>query len=68
MDRALVRKIGMSLILLDPFPKAAASYVVAVDGAVIWERNADLARPTASLTKIMAPSSCSRPAGTRRQS
>lgn len=53
MDRAFVRKIGMSLVLLDPFPKAAASYVVAVDGAVIWERNADLARPPASLVKIM---------------
>lgn len=48
----------MSLVLLaavpvDPFPKAAASYVIAVDGAVIWERNAADVRPPASLAKIM---------------
>ncbi len=53
MNRAFVRRIGMSLVLLDPFPKAASSYVVAVDGEVIWERSADLPRPPASLAKIM---------------
>jgi D-alanyl-D-alanine carboxypeptidase (penicillin-binding protein 5/6) len=37
----------------DRFPKAAASYVVALDGKVLWERDADTPRPPASLTKIM---------------
>jgi serine-type D-Ala-D-Ala carboxypeptidase (penicillin-binding protein 5/6) len=37
----------------DPFPKAAASYLVAVDGSVLWERAAGVARRPASLTKIM---------------
>lgn len=37
----------------DPFPKAAASYLVAVDGRVVWERAAGVRRPPASLTKMM---------------
>ncbi len=37
----------------DPFPKAAASYLVAVDGRVLWERAASAPRRPASLTKIM---------------
>ncbi len=37
----------------DPFPKAAASYLVALDGAVLWERAADARRRPASLTKMM---------------
>jgi serine-type D-Ala-D-Ala carboxypeptidase (penicillin-binding protein 5/6) len=37
----------------DPFPSAAASYVVAIDGEIVWERDADTPRPPASLTKMM---------------
>lgn len=37
----------------DRFPRAAASYVVAIDGRVVWERQGEVARPPASLTKIM---------------
>jgi D-alanyl-D-alanine carboxypeptidase (penicillin-binding protein 5/6) len=38
---------------VDRFPGAAASYLVAVDGRIVWERKADTPRPPASLTKIM---------------
>jgi len=37
----------------DRFPSAAASYLVAIDGRIVWERDADRPRPPASLTKIM---------------
>jgi len=37
----------------DPFPHAAASYVVAIDGQIVWERDADTPRLPASLTKMM---------------
>ena len=37
----------------DAYPKAAAAYLVAVDGRVIWESAADVPRAPASLTKIM---------------
>jgi D-alanyl-D-alanine carboxypeptidase (penicillin-binding protein 5/6) len=37
----------------DPFPNAAASYVVAVNGRVVWERESAQPRLPASLTKIM---------------
>ncbi len=37
----------------DPFPRAGRAYVVALDGAVLWERAADLPLPPASLTKLM---------------
>ena len=37
----------------DRFPKAAASYVVAVDGRIVWEKDADRPRLPASLTKMM---------------
>jgi len=37
----------------DPWPKAAAAYLVVVNGAVLWARAPDLALPPASLTKIM---------------
>lgn len=37
----------------DPFPDAAASYVVSVDGRTLWERDAETPRPPASLAKIM---------------
>jgi D-alanyl-D-alanine carboxypeptidase (penicillin-binding protein 5/6) len=38
---------------VDRFPGAAASYLVAVDGRIVWERKADTPRAPASLTKIM---------------
>jgi D-alanyl-D-alanine carboxypeptidase (penicillin-binding protein 5/6) len=37
----------------DPYPKAAAAYLVAVNGAVLWARAEDQSLPPASLTKIM---------------
>jgi len=37
----------------DRFPKAAASYLVAIDGRVVWAREPDTPRLPASLTKIM---------------
>jgi D-alanyl-D-alanine carboxypeptidase (penicillin-binding protein 5/6) len=39
--------------LQDRFPKAAASYLVAIDGRVVWAGKPDDPRPPASLTKIM---------------
>jgi D-alanyl-D-alanine carboxypeptidase (penicillin-binding protein 5/6) len=38
----------------DRFPRAAASYLVAVDGEVRWARDADVRRPVASLAKLLA--------------
>lgn len=37
----------------DPFPKVATSYLVLVDGKVMWERQPDRRLPPASLTKLM---------------
>jgi D-alanyl-D-alanine carboxypeptidase (penicillin-binding protein 5/6) len=37
----------------DRFPKAASSYLVAIDGRVVWAREPNRSRPPASLTKIM---------------
>ncbi len=37
----------------DPFPRAGRAYLVALDGAVLWERAADVPLPPASLTKVM---------------
>jgi serine-type D-Ala-D-Ala carboxypeptidase (penicillin-binding protein 5/6) len=37
----------------DRFPRAAAAYLVALDGRELWARDADRPRPPASLTKIM---------------
>jgi len=37
----------------DPWPRAAAAYLVVVNGAVLWARAPDRALPPASLTKIM---------------
>jgi D-alanyl-D-alanine carboxypeptidase len=39
--------------LPDPFPGAAAAYLVIVDGAPRWERAADARRAPASLAKLM---------------
>lgn len=38
----------------DPFPGTAAAYLVMVDGAVRWERAADVPRAPASLAKLMS--------------
>jgi D-alanyl-D-alanine carboxypeptidase (penicillin-binding protein 5/6) len=37
----------------DPFPKVAASYLVQVDGELLWERHVSRHLPPASLTKLM---------------
>lgn len=37
----------------DPYPKAAAAYLVTVNGVVLWQRAPERALPPASLTKIM---------------
>ena len=37
----------------DPFPRAAASYLVQVDGKTIWSHNPNSKLPIASITKIM---------------
>jgi D-alanyl-D-alanine carboxypeptidase (penicillin-binding protein 5/6) len=37
----------------DPFPKVASSYLVQVNGQLLWERQADRRLPPASLTKLM---------------
>ncbi len=39
---------------VDLFPRAGAAYVVAIDGEVRWAREADVPRPPASLTKVLA--------------
>lgn len=39
--------------LPDPFPGAAAAYLVIVDGIPLWERAADTRRAPASLAKLM---------------
>lgn len=39
---------------VDRFPRAAAAaYLVAIDGRIVWERNAERPLPPASLTKMM---------------
>lgn len=37
----------------DPYPSAAAAYVVVRDGRVLWERHADAPRAPGSLVKLM---------------
>ena len=37
----------------DPFPKAASSYLIQVNGKTIWAHNPDRKLPIASITKIM---------------
>lgn len=37
----------------DPFPHAAASYIVQLDGKILWEHEPNRRLPPASLTKIM---------------
>jgi D-alanyl-D-alanine carboxypeptidase (penicillin-binding protein 5/6) len=37
----------------DPFPQVAASYLVQVNGALLWEKQANRRLPPASLTKLM---------------
>jgi len=38
----------------DPFPGAAAAYLVLADGAALWAHNADARRAPASLVKLMS--------------
>jgi serine-type D-Ala-D-Ala carboxypeptidase (penicillin-binding protein 5/6) len=47
------RAVAAEPPLADPFPKAAAAYLVAIDGRVTWAHDPDGRRPPASLTKIM---------------
>jgi D-alanyl-D-alanine carboxypeptidase (penicillin-binding protein 5/6) len=44
---------GAAALAPDPYPKAAAAYLVTVNGAVLWARAPDQALPPASLTKMM---------------
>ena len=37
----------------DPFPQVADSYLVEIDGAVVWEKQSNKRLPQASLTKLM---------------
>lgn len=37
----------------DPFPKVASSYLVQVNGTLLWEKQANRRLPPASLTKLM---------------
>jgi len=37
----------------DPFPQVAASYLVQVNGSLLWEKEANRRLPPASLTKLM---------------
>jgi len=43
----------MALAQPDPFPRVAASYLVQVNGDLLWERQANRRLPPASLTKLM---------------
>ena len=64
MTRRAVRCVGgfAGLLLasavqaqpVDLFPRAAASYLVAVDGEVRWARESTTRRPVASLAKLLA--------------
>jgi serine-type D-Ala-D-Ala carboxypeptidase (penicillin-binding protein 5/6) len=45
---------GAPALAEDPFPGAAAAYLVLVDGAPLWERAADAPRQPASLAKLMS--------------
>ena len=42
------------MAISDPYPHVAASYVLAIDDAVVWAHQPDLARPPASLAKLLA--------------
>jgi hypothetical protein len=46
----------MALAQPDPFPKVASSYLIQVNGDLVWERQADRRLSPASLTKLMAAS------------
>lgn len=57
----LMRYLATGLLLIcqaalaqpDPFPNVAASYLVQVNGELLWERQANRRLPPASLTKLM---------------
>src|SRR5512139_2078833 len=44
---------NMALAQPDPFPKVAASYLVQVNGQLLWEKQSKRRLPPASLTKMM---------------
>ena len=41
------------VLAADPFPRAASSYLMVVDGREVWAHNPDRPLPPASLTKVM---------------
>lgn len=43
----------LALAQHDPFPQVAASYLVQVNGSLLWEKQGDRRLPPASLTKLM---------------
>lgn len=43
----------LALAQPDPFPEVAASYLVQVNGSLLWEKEANRRLPPASLTKLM---------------
>lgn len=43
-----------AMAVSDPYPHVAASYVLAIDDAVVWAHQPELARPPASLAKLPA--------------
>jgi len=51
---ALLALAGAPARAEDPFPGAAAAYVVLADGAPLWQHNADAPRAPASLAKLMS--------------
>lgn len=51
---ALVAASAADSTPVDRFPRAAPSYLVAVDGRVVWAREPDAPRAPASLAKLMA--------------
>ena len=44
---------ALALAQPDPFPKVAASYLVEINGAPVWEKRGNRRLPPASLTKMM---------------
>ncbi len=44
---------NVALAQPDPFPRVASAYLVTVNGELLWERQANLRLPPASLTKLM---------------
>ncbi len=49
----LLCQVVLALAQPDPFPKVAASYLVEINGAPVWEKQSNRRLPPASLTKLM---------------